>query len=291
MKNKIYINELSLDGQYESMEEFVIKNKPFIFSLNWLQKQGWDIFKKSTLYEAPITFENKMFDLRSWKGTSASGERDLLLKYKRILLAAEDNPPFWDTDGIEHDGDYYLFDRNISDSSVAEACEHSKMLLSFSNEAYEDHHLVVDKNHLETIDVASITSIRFLAKVLYKNSLLTINEYIKLYYKNTRLNFSKMEEEYGLQTLEKKEIEDCLNHFERYVNHLNWEDLNTDRSLNYKEYSPASINDNWFKNTEYQEKNIYKFRCGNPKRCYGYREGEQFYVLRIERTHKISDKG
>lgn len=291
MKNKIYINELSLDGQYESVEEFVVKNKPFIFSLNWLQKQGWDIFKKSTLYEAPITSEHKMFDLRNWKGSSVHGERDLLLKYKRILLAAEDNPPFWDADGVNHDGKYYLFDSDISDSSVAEACEHSKTLLSFGNEVYEDQNLVVDKNHQETIDVASITSMRFLAKVLYVKSFLTINEYIKLYYKNTKLNFSKIEEEYGLQGLEKQEIEDCLKSFERFVSHSNWENLNTDRSLNFKEYSPSSSKDDWFKNSKYKDKNIYKFRCGNPKRCYGYREEDQFYVLRIERDHKISDKG
>lgn len=291
MNNKIYVNELSLDGQYKSIEEFVVKNKPFIFSLNWLQKQGWDICKKSTLYEAPITLEDNMFDLRNWKGSSVRGERDLLLKYKRILLAAEDNPPFWDADGVKHVGEYYLFDRDISNSSVAEACEHSKLVLSFGNDVYEDQNLVVDKNHQEMVDVASITSIRFLAQILYENSLLTINEYIKLYYKNTRLNFSKMEEEYGLQRLEKQEIEDCRKSFERFVSHLSWQELNTDRSLNFKEYSPASDKDNWFKNSKYKDKSIYKFRCGNPKRCYGYREEQQFYVLRIERSHKISDKG
>lgn len=36
---------------------------------------------------------------------------------------------------------------------------------------------------------------------------------------------------------------------------------------------------------------IYKFRCKNPKRCFGYRKNDVFHVLRMERDHKISDNG
>ena len=126
---------------------------------------------------------------------------------------------------------------------------------------------------------------------MYQRKEITINEYINVRYKNTRLNFSKLEDGFGFEILEKKEIEDCIESFERFANHENWENLNHDRSLNYKEYSPSSKKDNWFSETEYKDKKIYKFRCGNPKRCFGYREQDQFYVLRIEKDHKISDNG
>lgn len=38
---------------------------------------------------------------------------------------------------------------------------------------------------------------------------------------------------------------------------------------------------------------LYKFRCGEHSqvRCLEYREEEQFYVLRVERDHSISDHG
>lgn len=130
-----------------------------------------------------------------------------------------------------------------------------------------------------------------MSEILFQRKEITINEYINTRYKNTRLNFSRLEEDFGFESLEKNEIEDCIESFDRFVDHENWENLNRDRSLNYKEYSPSSKKDDWFRNTEYSGKKIYKFRCANPKRCFGYRENDQFYVLRIERNHKISDKG
>ena len=46
-----------------------------------------------------------------------------------------------------------------------------------------------------------------------------------------------------------------------------------------------------FENLNLKIRKFINFRCKNPKRCFGYREGEKFYVLRMERDHKISDNG
>ena len=59
----------------------------------------------------------------------------------------------------------------------------------------------------------------------------------------------------------------------------------------YKSYEPASKSDNWFRGAKYDGLDIYKFRCKNPKRCFGYRKNDVFHVLRMERDHKISDNG
>lgn len=47
MSRRIYINELSLNGQFSDMEEFLKKNKRFVSTLVWLQKNNWIIYKKS----------------------------------------------------------------------------------------------------------------------------------------------------------------------------------------------------------------------------------------------------
>ena len=290
MNKKIYINEISLNGQFNDIEEFLKQNKSFVETLVWLQKNNWIIYKKSNLYKCDITKKHTMYQLRGLKSTSHPEDRDWLLKYKRLLVSLEDNPPYWDLEGEILDGKYSLKNHDISSSSIAKACEDDRVVLSFYNKTFINKKLDVIKNFCENIDVFSVFSIKYMAEILYQEKEIKINEYINIRYKNTRLNFSKLEEGFGFEILERDEIGDYIESFDRFIGHKNWEDLNHDRSLNYKEYSPSK-KDNWFRETEYKDKKIYKFRCGNPKRCFGYRKNNQFYVLRIERNHKISDKG
>ena len=64
-----------------------------------------------------------------------------------------------------------------------------------------------------------------------------------------------------------------------------------DKSLEYKKYNPSSPKDNWFKGVKYHGKTIMKFRFSDVLRGFGYRKGDSFKVIRLERTHKVSDKG
>lgn len=291
MNRRIYLNELSLTGQFEDTEEFLKKNRLFFSTLVWLQKRNWIIYKKSSLYTSYITKEHTMHHLKGMKNTSNPEDRDWILKFKRLLLSLEDNPPYWDLEEEIGKDKYHMDDMDVSYSSIAKSCENGRFVLSFHNEQFMDRELKVIKNNCENISVFSVFSLNYINEVLYQKKVITINEYIKIRYQNTRLNFSKLEDGFGFEILEGNEIEDFIESFDRFIGHKNWEDLNHDRSLNYKEYSPASKKDNWFRETQYKDKKIYKFRCTNPKRCFGYRENNQFYVLRIERNHKISDKG
>ncbi len=71
---------------------------------------------------------------------------------------------------------------------------------------------------------------------------------------------------------------------------MSWNDISISDGLDYKEYSPNKEN-NWFKNTKFSDKKIYKFRVTQKYRCFGYRELDTFYVLMFDIEHKISDKG
>lgn len=131
----------------------------------------------------------------------------------------------------------------------------------------------------------------YLEEYLWKNKETDIYDYLKARYIDRRLDFSKFEKEYGFLDFSQSEIEDCIEAFDRFEEAEGWDEIVRDRTLNFKRYSPASNKDDWFRKSEFKDKKIYKFRCKNTKRCFGYREGEKFYVLRMERDHKISDNG
>lgn len=292
MNKEIYVNELSLAGQFRDWEDFFKKNKLLVKTIEWLIKHKWLIYKKSTLYECKITKDKVLYQLREFKSTSNPEDRDLLLKFKRILVTIEDNPPYWDEKGCETASHQYVYNgKNVSSSSIAQACKNNRMVLSFNLDEYKNTVLIITKDGNENTEVFSTYSLDHLIHILYQKKVVSVEQYICIKYSNTKLDFSKLEEEFGFDSLEKNEINDYIDSFDRFVQHDNWENLTKDRKLNYKPYNPSEKKENWFKGTEYEMRNIYKFRCGNPKRCFGYREGEKFYVLRFERDHRISDKG
>ncbi|MYL54191.1 hypothetical protein GLW08_12670 [Pontibacillus yanchengensis] len=75
-----------------------------------------------------------------------------------------------------------------------------------------------------------------------------------------------------------------------YFNDSTWSDIFQNNSLDYKLYQPSKEND-WFKESKFSNKKIYKFRTSQKYRCFGFRENDTFYVLRFDTTHEISDNG
>lgn len=279
--DEILVNELSLEGQFQSMNDFIDNYcMEFINCLNYLKNVNYKVLKTYGLYSAKITDQESLNDVLKVRG-------DKQRKIKLLLL--QFHPPYWE-DEKKQEGEYYLGDRKVTDSSIAEAAARGKAVLSFYHEDYSDKELEVRKDG-NIIMIFSISSLKALAEDLYKKGKIKINEYVRIKYSGTRLNFKRMEEEYGLEEFEKIEIEECLQNFEKFVNHSTWEEVYHDGGLRYKEYSPSNKEKDWFRGSNFSNKTIYKFRCGNPKRCFGFKEGEIFYVLRMERDHKISDNG
>lgn len=286
--DKIYLNELSLAGQFKDMEGFLDASIPLMKCLKLIQKHQGKIYKQSTFYKRTITRSGKTLnDLRGVYGDKAR-------KLKSLLLGTTDSPPFWDTEENrtqDQAADYICNGEKVGETSIAEAAENQAMLLSFLHSEYEDRNLKVLKNGKLLASVASAVNPAYLAEELWKNRQIIIKEFLCVKYDGTRLNFTKLDEEYGLEQFEAVELKECLEAFQRFVSHDNWNDILTDRSLCYKKYSPSEKEKDWFNRTEYRDYAIDKFRCGNPKRCFGYRENDVFYVLRMERDHSISDNG
>lgn len=284
--NKIYLNELSLDGQFRDLNEFLEQIMPLIRCLKFIHEKSWKIYKHSTFYDQKITENKRLFQLKEVRD-------DRITRIKSLLLRTTEKPPFWDDDSmIKQDlNSKYLYDViDVSATSIAEAAEEKGVILSFPKREYNDTIMKVVKDRIDEFSVPSITTLEYLIEKLWELKIITLSEYLLIKYKGTRLDFSLLEKEYSLEDFEKNEVEDCINSFDKFVSLESWDMIFQDNGLCYKQYSPSNKR-NWFKGSQYEEKQIYKFRCGNPKRCFGYRENDIFYVLRMERDHKISDYG
>ena len=284
---KVYLNELSLEGQFRDIDQFFDDSMPVIKCLKYMNEQGIGVSKQSNFYDQRITKDKKFNDLRGVKNDKAR-------RLKRLLLSMADNPPFWDQEEFfkqDISSKYFLGTIDVTATSIAEASEDEKVILSFLHKDYENKELEIIKNKEECLSVMSVYSYDYLEEYLWKNKETDIYDYLKARYIDRRLDFSKFEKEYGFLDFSQSEIEDCIEAFDRFEEAEGWDEIVRDRTLNFKRYSPASNKDDWFRKSEFKDKKIYKFRCKNPKRCFGYREGEKFYVLRMERDHKISDNG
>ena len=285
--DNIYLNELSLNGQFRSMDEFLDACVPLMKCLKFLQGSKKSIYKHSSFYKQRITDSLRLNDLRGVRNDKAR-------RLKSLLLLTTDNPPYWDLEEeLKQDleAQYTVAEADITATSVAEAAEEDGMLLSFLHNDYQDIMLPVCKNGESLRTISSSVSLNHLSDQLWKREQIDVHKYVKAKYTGTRLDFSQMEEQYGLNGFERDEIRDCIQAFDRFVRRESWEELAKDKGLHYKKYVPNAVENDWFRQERYQDKEIYKFRCGNPKRCFGYRKDNVFYVLRMERDHKISDNG
>lgn len=285
--NKIYLNELSLEGQFREVDDFLDAALPVMKCLKFVTEKNMQINKHSTFYSQKITKDKTWNDLRGMRG-------DKVRRMKSLLLSTTDTPPYWDCQPeLKQDlaAEYIYEGNDITATSLAEAAEDKGILLSFPHEAYDDRILKIVKDKEIDFAVPSAGTLKYLAEQLRESRQISFQEYLCARYEGTRLDFQELESEYGFQNFEEEEIRDCIQTFDKFVQMDKWNDIFSDRGLHYKKYAPASDRFDWFREEKYADKTIDKFRCINPKRCFGYREEDIFHVLRMERDHKISDHG
>lgn len=84
---KVYLNELSLEGQFRDIDQFLDDSMPVIKCLKYMNEQGIGVSKQSNFYDQRITKDKKFNDLRGVKNDKAR-------RLKRLLLSMADNPHF-----------------------------------------------------------------------------------------------------------------------------------------------------------------------------------------------------
>lgn len=280
------LNEKSLHGQFESADEFLksLEANLQCFRLVRSQAEG-EIRKISDFYKCKVTKELSLGDLKQYPRS------DELSRFRIALDKEMRTEPYWDLAPAHDYGiSYKMGEEDMAATAVAEAVVREESLLSFASATYSDCKLCIRCDGKDFF-VISIYRPAYLAECFGEQMGLGRDECLKARYAGTRLDCSLLEKEYGAAYLKKEEYASLVGTLDKFVRHESWESIDLDDGLEYKKYKPSSDEDNWFRNSVYGNQTIMKFRFSRKMRCFGYRKGDRFRLLRIERDHKRSDKG
>lgn len=279
----ILINELSLDGQYSSVNHFLSDGlSVFINVLDEISMTNNILLKKYDFYSSMITKEKTLHNILVG---NISREYDQIRKFKRKLAMLFEEP-FWENDKKHSDDDTYLFDdKIINSSSLAESCERDRVVVSFLHSKFQIFKIPVIRNQ-DTIVVNNLHAKFHFLELRRNRKELTFEKYIRQKFKGTKLDFSIISNRSGFTLLNTTvEENEFLSSFEKFVK-MSWDDILKDDGFKYKPYKDQGI----FKK-KYNDKNICKFRTSQRYRCFGYRENDAFFVIRFESDHKLSNRG
>ena len=227
----------------------------------------------------------KLCDLKNYQIS------DELLQFKIKLDNEIYEEPVWDTDPYHDIEQKFFWDgEDVSATSLAEAVARKGALLSFFLDEFRDCVLNICKNE-EKHDIVSVHSPQYLTEQYGKLLNVDRKTWLLLRYEGSRIDCSLLEDKYGADILEKNEFKELVSTLDKFVRRESWEAIAIDDGLEYKKYSPENEEKNWFSGGKYKGKTIMKFRYSKVMRCFGYRKGDRFRILRIERDHKISDNG
>jgi hypothetical protein len=281
---EILINELSLTGQFKDDNKFLDNFDKILKIIKIIDVLGFTLLKEYSFFQAKVTTTFKLDDFLRLR-------TDRARRMKRFLSKLTYNPPYWNDDQKHNcsKNSYLYHHDNVCNTSLAESCERDKTILSFTHNNFL-------KTDLEILKDGNPVSVyNFINKSSFLNHLLSISQiepldYCQHKFKNSNLNFSNIENKYGFDLLNTtQQIDEFITSFKDF-SQKSWNDIikssANKKGLNYKAYDG-----NWFKNTQYSHLNIFKFRVTQKYRCFGYREKDEFFVLRFEIDHKISDNG
>jgi hypothetical protein len=147
---EILINELSLTAQYNSIEHFIENGINVILPLFKELSNEDLVFKTYNFYENKVTQDKTIHELLV--GPS-SRTHDELRKFK-LYLSHFFEDPYWE-DSPRHSLDikYQYKAMSLSGTSLAEACERDKVIISFSHPNFIDNTLnVLKENDTIVID-------------------------------------------------------------------------------------------------------------------------------------------
>ena len=287
------LNELSLVGQYSSVDEFVKHGAiPLADVLTEINTFGGSLlYKKSDFYQCKALPDKTFFEIVF---TGSDARRIDELRRLKSRLATLMNDPFWDLDSKQNESAVYLMvdalgkDVNVSGTSVAEAFVRNACLVSFSKSAFQRATISVKAStDDEYSSVSNVWQEGQVCEVLRKAGFLSIPDYIVHAYTG-KLDFSQLDAQYfGLINAENLSLFESG--FQKF-NDLSWPQISVDTGLDYKEFDQNRRTRSYFPN-EIWQKGVMKFRISRGIRCFGYVEDGVFYVLRLDLEHELSDLG
>lgn len=277
---EILLNELSLKGQYSSVQDFIDSTLKTILSIfKEIKDSGQLLLKKEDFFKSKITTNKSINDLFHDPAFKMNDEVRSL-KSKIVELTQE---PYWEN-SLKQDADtMYTFEgKEIWGSSLAEACERDKVVSSFVNSDFESPTLEVSKNDLK-VTINNLTERGQLRELLWSERKISFGDYILSRYQLGKLNFSVFIDRNNFDEIQQCDQSLFLDAFRKFED-LTWSQIEVDDGFKYKSFSGTLKGYTG-------PKNLYKFRTSQKYRCHGYREEEQFFVLYLEVDHRLSDRG
>ncbi|PAD85752.1 hypothetical protein CHH55_21940 [Niallia circulans] len=282
---EVLLNELSLEGQFSTIDDFLISLREMIVVQKIMDKGQIKLLKHYNLMNEQVTKTHTLHEILTDNSVKTTNE---IRRFKMYLKRLLSEPSFWHENQIHNNTDSYVctFTEKINDYSLAEACERDRKVFSFKNNRFIDDIIEINKNNTK-IDLLNFHNRHLLCDILFESGIINELEYCEFQF-SQNLSFKYIEEEYSFNILTFEEKKMFISTFSMFTK-MSWDDILVNDGLEYKQYDPSK--NNWFKNSPYEDKKIYKFRTSQKCRCFGYRENDIFYVLRFERDHKISDNG
>ena len=286
------INELSLHGQYRDIDDFsctgAVSLNGILSELRMLNTSI--LLKKTTLYERKVTASDSLYNVLCG---IPSRTNDRIRKIKG-LLASLLIEPYWDTGPKQNANSTYIMTKadgissDVSGSSIAEAQARKACLISFepSDFTLSPLRIRINEENAE-YNIHNIFHHGELREILLKERLIGYNEYFTSKY--SKLDFSRLSKRYGFNLLNKTNIELFKDAF-RMFDSLSWHEIPYHNGLDYKPFNNNSNTKDYF-TPEQWSTGIYKFRVSDKFRCFGYKQGAVFFVIRIDLEHTLSDKG
>ena len=277
---QILFNELSLTGQFSDQDVFVRNGLlPFVGILKEMQGFSTLLLKKSDVWDKMITQSNT---LHAFLINNAFRKTDEVRRWKSAI-ADLTKEPFWDSDSKQNPDYTYLLDgADIRGSSPAEACERDKVVVSFVSSSASLDPLNIIRNGVN-VPLLNLTRSGKLTEFLWANNQISFESYLKARFSGGKLDFSRVDKNLGFPGIQPSEQSLFVDTFRKFEE-LTWDQIHSDRGLDYKEYHGII-------GMRYRGIKTYKFRASEKIRCHGYREEDSLVVIGFETDHKLSDRG
>jgi len=276
---QILLNELSLNGQFESVEDFSENAIPKIISVFKDLGEKDLVYKKYDFFNQNVTAHQNVHQILTG---AASRTFDEIRRFKVYLFNLFEDPYWEESPKHSFDNNYIYQDSDIRGTSLAESCERDLMVLSFLHVDFTTNQLIVTKN-VNNIEVENLLDKGDYFEACWNLNKTTLEEYCHNKYNDkSKLNFTLIDDRHGFNLLESNDdIEIFKGGFKKFEE-LTWQQIGVDDGLDYKPYD----NKNFYKEIKTKK---HKFRINQKYRCFGFVENGIFYVLCFDLTHKLSD--
>lgn len=290
------LNELSLCGQYVDREYFATEGvKPLLDVISTLSSFGIrNILKKSTFFEMEVSKGQRLYELtNSRMSASVLAVCSQLSKMQR--------EPFWDSKPTQNrEKKYFLLrhgkaggakEKDVSWTGIAEAYERKGCLISFRGGGYDELMEKVrreDESDYRGPTMSNIHDKEETEQFLFDSGQIDYQEYIKSRF-GGKLVYDELPTNHGLNLVNRANYRQFFVSFKDFEDY-SWQQIITSDGFDYKEFKNNRYTKAYFTPDQWA-KGIHKFRVSQEIRCFGYREGDSFHLLRIDLDHILSDKG